>query len=126
MAKDGWKKFTSIEEGNGGGHSSKCEKPAITFKDGKLIFSCATEGVTYQYSITASDVKNGAGNDIEFIPKYTITAYATKAGYEYSDVATMEIQLPSDGGYVKLGDLNGDGVVDAADIVTITNIIMGE
>ena len=123
-ATEGWMKFAFIEEGNGGGDTppSKCEKPTITFKDGKLTFSCATEGVTYQYSITASDVKNGAGNDIDFAPKYTITAYATKAGYENSETATLEISV--NGG--ANGDVNGDGVVDAADVVKLVNIIMGE
>ena len=123
-ATEGWKKFTNIEEGNGSGEPSKCEKPMITFKDGKLIFSCATEDVTYQYNITASSDMSGEGNDIDFTPIYTyiITVYATKDGYEDSDTATLEVSLSSSAN----GDANGDGTINAADIVKIANIIMGQ
>ena len=127
-ATEGWKNFYIIEEESGNGENppepSKCEKPTITFKDGKLTFSCATEGVTYQYSITASDVKNGAGNDIDFAPVYTITAYATKDGYENSEIATLEVSL-SDSSIGIKGDVNGDGSVNAADVVKLVNIIIG-
>ena len=109
--KEGWKKFVYIEE------ATKCERPTITFKNGKLTFSCATEGVSYQYNITASSVKCGAGNNIDFTPKFTITAYATKAGYMDSDTATIEVSI---------GDANCDGVINATDITTIVNIIMGQ
>lgn len=127
-ATEGWKNFYIIEEESGNGENppepSKCEKPTITFKDGKLTFSCATEGVTYQYSITASDVKNGAGNDIDFAPVYTITAYATKDGYENSEIATLEVSL-SDSSIGIKDDVNGDGSVNAADVVKLVNIIIG-
>ena len=118
-----WKKFSFIEEETGGDdtpETKKCEKPTITFKDGKLSFSCATEGVSYQYNITASSVSSGAGNNIDFTPKYTITAYATKDGYEDSDTAILEVSASDTAN----GDMNGDGVIDAADIVKIVNIIM--
>ena len=110
-SKEGWKKFVYFEE------TTKCERPTITFKNGKLTFSCATEGVSYQYNITASSVKSGAGNNIDFTPKFTITAYATKAGYMDSDTATIEVSI---------GDANCDGVINATDITTIVNIIMGQ
>ena len=41
-ATEGWKKFAFIEEGNGSGSSqtepSKCEKPTISYQNGKLTF----------------------------------------------------------------------------------------
>lgn len=128
-ATEGWNKFVFIEEGtesseeDGGDdtpETKKCEKPTISFKDGKLVFSCATDGVSYQYNITASSVSSGTGNNIDFTPKYTITVYATKDGYEDSDTATLEVSASDTAN----GDMNGDGVIDAADIVKIVNIIM--
>lgn len=110
-ATEGWTKFLFIEEEEG---RKKCEKPTISFKDGKLTFSCATEGVTYQYNVSTS-IKSGEGNNIDFTPKYIITAYATKEGYDNSETATLEISI---------GDANCDGNINAADITTIVNIIM--
>ena len=52
-----------------------------------------------------------------------ITVYATKAGYSDSDVATRDINIAGTG---IEGDVNGDGVVNAADVVKISNIIMGK
>ena len=47
---------------------------------------------------------------------YTVTVYATKAGWENSDEAKLEFS-PGIGG--KTCDTNGDGTVDVADIATI-------
>ncbi len=91
-----------------------CEKPTITFKDGKLIFSCITEDVNYHYDISAS-IKSGIGNNIDFTPKFIITAYATKDGFYDSEATTLEVSV---------GDANYDGIINAADITTIVNIIM--
>jgi hypothetical protein len=44
-----------------------------------------------------------------------------KEGYEKSDVATLEFSLGAGG---KTGDVNGDGVVNAADVVKVANIII--
>lgn len=97
----------------------KCATPTISIENGKIAFKCETEGVQYHYDITHSDVKSGEGNNIELSNTYTIKVYATKDQYEKSDVATMDIL-----GTVVIGDANGDGIVNAADIVSIVNIIM--
>lgn len=97
----------------------KCATPTISIENGKIAFKCETEGVQYHYDITHSDVKSGEGNNIELSNTYTIIVYATKDQYEKSDVATMDIL-----GTVVIGDANGDGIVNAADIVSIVNIIM--
>lgn len=124
-ATEGWKDFVFIEEENGGGETppetKKCEKPTISYSNGKLTFSCATEDVTYQYNITASDVKSGAGNDIDITPKYTITVYATKADYVDSDTATAEFTATG-----KVGDVNNDNQVTVADAVIIIDMIMNQ
>lgn len=52
---------------------------------------------------------------------YQVSVYATKDGYEDSDVATKEFTFGADG---KIGDIDVDGNVNAADIVRLVNIIM--
>ena len=47
---------------------------------------------------------------------YTVNVYATKDGYDNSDVATLELIPNAGGGNC---DVNGDGRVDVADIATI-------
>ena len=55
MNTEGWKKFLFIEEGTGGvtptPKPQKCQKPTISYQNGKLTFSCDTEGATCQYTI---------------------------------------------------------------------------
>jgi hypothetical protein len=99
-ATKGWKDFTFIEEGDGeegnGGDNpptepKKCEKPTISYQNGKLTFYSATEGVAYQYSITDSDIKAGSAQEIQLGVTYNISVYATKAGYENSETATATL-----------------------------------
>ena len=103
--------------------TQKCATPVIIYENGKLMFACATEGVEYVTDIVCTDNKKFYSSAIDLTGTYTVSVYATKAGYENSDTATKEINMAGTGGI--LGDVNGDGVVNAADIVMITNIIMG-
>ena len=83
-----------IEEGTGGGGaptSQQCEKPIISYQQGKLTFVCATEGATCQYSITDTDIKAGSGNEVQLTATYNISVYAMKSGYDNSDVATATL-----------------------------------
>ncbi len=93
----------------------KCATPTISYQNEKLTFSCATEDVSYHYDITASSIKSGSGNNIDLTPKYIITVYATKDGYEDSEIEKLEVSI---------GDANCDGIINAADIVTIAGIII--
>ncbi len=95
-ATDGWKDFFFIEEGNGPGGgdtptTQKCEKPTISYENGKLAFSSATDGAVCQYSITDTDIKAGSGNEVQLTVTYTISVYATKSGYENSKTATATL-----------------------------------
>lgn len=123
MTTSPWSNFTTFKTLTGEDvEKKKCAKPTISVENGKLSFSCETEDVEYHYAISNNSPASGVGNDIPFSQKYTITVYASKSGFENSDTATAEITAT-----VGLnGDANGDGVVDAADIVKVTNIIMGE
>jgi hypothetical protein len=69
----------------------KCEVPTLSYTNGKVAFTCATEDAIVR-SLT---VVNGAGEreemEFELIPAYTITAYATKMKYENSDTVNITI-----------------------------------
>ena len=94
-ATDGWKDFVFIEEGNGSGGDTpttqKCEKPTISYENGKLTFSSATDGAVCQYSIIDTDIKAGSGNEVQLGVTYNISVYAAKAGYENSETATATL-----------------------------------
>jgi hypothetical protein len=128
QSADQWKDFFFSEEGQGTAgqeeeqNKGKCDAPTISLKDGKLLFESKTNGVIFHYSITHSDVKNDITNgEVGLTNTYNISAYASKEGYENSDVVNAHIEVKGGGN----GDENGDGVVNAADVVTIVNIIMG-
>ena len=93
-ATDGWKDFVFIEEGTGGGDTpttQKCEKPTISYENGKLTFTSETEEAVCQYSITDTDIKAGSGNEVQLGVTYNISVYAAKAGYENSETATATL-----------------------------------
>ena len=95
----------------------KCSAPTIDMVKGELIFACETDGVKFHYDIKSLDDKSGEGNNIKLTSTYRISVYASKDGYDNSDVTTKDVQL-------LLYDANGDGVLNAADIVAIANMIM--
>jgi hypothetical protein len=126
-----WSGFGSIVALNGDVEPipiPKCETPTISFVNGEITFTCKTDGVKYISQITASDAKNYFDSNIVLTNKYTVSVYASKVGYENSDTVTKEITIGGNSGEGSgvFGDINGDGVVDAADIVQIANIIMGK
>ena len=121
-----WSRFGKIETLDGS-TLPQCAAPTILYEDGVLKFLCTTDNVTYHYTLANADICSGMGNNIVLEAAYTITVYATKAGYEDSDIVTMDIKLSDSGASSGLkGDVNGDGVVNAADIVQTVNIIMEE
>ena len=125
-AADQWKDFFFKEEGEGtasyGDNDEeivmKCETPTITLVGDKLSFACATDGVTYYYSVSYSDVKSGTSSkDVDLTKTYTITVFARKDGYGDSEVAKATFKAVP-------GDVNGDGKVDVTDHVKLSDIIM--
>ena len=90
----GWKDFLFIEEGAGGGdtpETQKCEKPTISYENGKLTFTCETVGAVCQSTITDPDITSYSGNEVQLGVTYTISVFATKAGYENSETATATL-----------------------------------
>lgn len=120
----GFKYFIAIGEGEIP-ETPKCSTPEISFADGKLTFTCETEGAECVATITNFDIKTHYGNEITMSLRYNVAVYATKAGYENSDVATREIVIEN-GQTTLFGDLNKDGKVDVADHVKLSDIIMNK
>ena len=94
-AADPWKNFKSIMATDGTTpetpETPKCEKPTISYENGQLKMSCATEGVEYVTDITDADIKKHYDATISLTATYTISVYATKSGYLDSDIATATL-----------------------------------
>ena len=84
-----WKNFKAIVgiEGGGTPDPQKCEKPTISYKNGQLMFASATEGVEFISEITDNDIKKYYEATVTLTVTYNISVYATKTGYDNSDVA---------------------------------------
>ena len=126
MNTDPWKKFQSkVAISNGEiPETPKCAKPEISFVNGKVSFSCATEGVEYISEVTLADTHKYYDSEIQLSQKYKVRVYATKANYINSDVTTREIVITGNGKAIVVGDVDGDGKVNAADHVKLSDIIM--
>lgn len=88
-AVEPWKSFKSIVGVEP--ETPKCKLPTISYSNGKLMFGCATEGVGYVYEITDPDIIKGYTSEVQLDVTYNISVYATKSGYDNSDVATATL-----------------------------------
>ncbi len=124
--KTPWSGFKSIVALNGETPDvpevKKCANPTITYTNGKIVFNCETEDVEYISEIKATDATKYYDGEIVPTNKYIVTVYATKTGYDNSDVVTGEITIG--GGTGIKGDVNEDGSVDVEDVVDVVNIIL--
>lgn len=84
-----WNEFPIIVALNN--DSQKCEIPEIRYENGELKFSCATNGAEFAYEITDDDIKSGYESSVKLDATYYISVYATRNGYENSDVATATL-----------------------------------
>lgn len=85
----------------------KCATPVINYADGKLVFTCATEGAEYYYTITDEDIKKDAHSQdgtVELTAAYNISVYASADGYISSDEAKAVLY------FIKAGSGTGVGV----------------
>lgn len=91
---DIWKNFWNIQEFNDEEievETKKCALPTISYSNGKLSFNCETEGAICQSTITDSDIATFYKNEVQLRVTYNISVYATKSGYENSEVATATL-----------------------------------
>ena len=102
----------------------KCATPTISYADGKVTFSCETEDVEFVTKVTSSDSGDYEGASVSFSNQYTVSVYATKDGYDNSDVATKEITVVIGGTSGIRGDANIDGEIGMADIMFIVQHIL--
>ncbi len=96
-ATNGWKDFVFIDDSSTPPTPptpptpETCEKPTISYQNGKLTFTCDTEGAECVTNISDADIKTHYGNEILLTATYNISVYATKEGYENSEVATATL-----------------------------------
>jgi hypothetical protein len=114
-----WKYFKGPVALSGGSTTTKCDKPVISYSGGKIEFTCATAGVDFMSSVSSADVKSYTGSSITLTLKFTVSVYATKAGCDNSDVATKDIEIV-------IGDMDGNGTLNALDVVKLVDKIMGK
>ena len=87
-----WSLFGTIKAiGGSGEEPTKCATPTISYGGKRLTFSCETEGVEYVYEIKDADIRKGYDAEVALTATYEISVYATKSGYEDSDVATATL-----------------------------------
>ncbi len=115
----GFKDLKTLE----GSSIPKCEKPVISFANGKLSFTCATPDVEFHWTITSANGDNGSGVSSEVSPSFKVSVYAAKSGCVNSDIETRVLDCNTGG---LKGDVDGDGKVNAADHVKLSDIIMGK
>ena len=85
-----WKKFKNIVALKNDGFPV-CTKPTIGYNNGKLVFKSETEGAEFVSEITDADIKKYYDSEVQLCVTYNISVYATKSGYENSDVATATL-----------------------------------
>lgn len=73
------------------GGVKKCATPTIRYDNKRLIFDCDTEGVEYVSEIKVADIGKYNDSEVALSATYEISVYATKNGYEDSDVATATL-----------------------------------
>lgn len=88
-----WSQFKAIETLDDGDipETKKCATPEISYSNGKLDFTCETEGVEFVSEVIVEDAKKYYDASVTLSQTYNVTVYATKAGYENSDVATASL-----------------------------------
>lgn len=101
----------------------QCSTPSISYKNGEITFSCATDGVKYVSDISISDAKEYSGAQVKISKIYKVSVYAYKDGYKNSELTTCDILIDSNG-IPLTGDVDGNGVVNDADHDALSRIIL--
>ena len=105
-----------------GSYAERCAKPTISIKDGEIVFECETPDASYVSSYEILNSSTTTDNKMSLPNRFRISVYAQKYGLLDSPMATAEVETTIG----KRGDLNDDGVLNAADVVKLTNMIMNQ
>ena len=114
---DYWTDFKEIYE-----LDLQCATPTIEFDNGKVTFSCETEGVKYISTISLAGSQSYTDDAVlvtDMTPAYRVSVYAKKKDYIDSEPAINYYYFKS-----LKGDTNDDGLVTISDAVDIVNIIL--
>ena len=109
--------------------TKKCEKPVISYNNGELSFTCATEGVEYVSKINSDDFNSFYTQLVQLSGCYNISVTATKAGYDNSDVATAKLYwLPTSDIDTNINTAKTRGVViqSAGGFITLSGLDTNE
>lgn len=102
-----------------GSGPEKCAPPVITYKNETISFTSETPDAVFHYVITSADGQKNIGSSLNVSGKLLVSVYASKSGYEDSEAVESEIDVRG-----IRGDLNGDGIVNVADHVKLSDIII--
>ena len=105
-----------------GGNAERCAKPTINLKDGEITFDCETPDASFVSSYETLNTSTTDGNKMTLPNRFRITVFAQKYGLLDSPAATAEVEMTLGAS----GDVNGDGKVDVADHVKLSDIIMNK
>ena len=87
-----WKNFGTIVPMDGDTPKpEKCATPTICYINGELLFASKTEGAEFVSEITDTDIDKFYKERVALTVTYTISVYATKVGYDDSDIATATL-----------------------------------
>ena len=127
-----WSKFGKILtlSGDMPVEPEKCATPTISYADGKLQFSCETEGAKCNYTISCPDAASGEtsteNNSVNLNAYYDIICYAKAEGFANSDVATAKLywltSAESPGTSINAAKTRGIVIQSAAGFITISGL----
>lgn len=110
-----WSVFVNIVGLSGEeSETKKCTTPIVTYANGKLSLSCDTEGAEFTTKIMSNDINTFYNSEIELTATYNIEVFATKSGYENSDIISVALVWMESG---KTGEENGIIGVEVAPVL---------
>ena len=111
----------------------KCSTPSILFSEGKLQFTCNTEGAKFYYTLNSTDVKRSEtlveANTVALSACYEISCTAKAEGFANSDVATAKLYwLPTSdiGTNINTAKTRGIVIQSAGGFITLSGLDTNE
>lgn len=120
-----WGKFVYIKDGV----FRPCDTPTIYYDKG-VKFSCTTPGARFRYTITCPDMTEEyitSSGAFKMDRYYEVSVYAIADGFAPSETVKARINMGRgkiNSWRMKTGDVNSDGEVNSADVVSIYNSII--